>query len=66
MCGCQAICSSTAEQIVSQLPVQLELLLWTVRSAAQHPLLNVCSYGFIELEAVGFPVICNPVAREFT
>ena len=32
---------------------------------AQHPPLNVCLYGFMELEAVGFPVMCHLVARKF-
>ena len=33
---------------------------------AQHPLLNVYPYGYILLGAVGFPVVCHLVAREFT
>ena len=34
--------------------------------AAQHPLLSVCPYGSIELEAVGFSIVCHLFAGEFT
>ena len=40
-----------------------------LESKAQQPsilFLSICPNGFIELEAVGFPVICQFVVREFT
>ena len=64
MLGCWDIALPSAKEIDSQLSVQHHTVgTIALESKAQHPLLNVCPKGFIEYEAVGFPVICHLLAQ---
>ena len=69
MLGC-----STTQDLAKSFPIVCVILAldsWNYCSGeqdpiARHPFLNVYLYGFIELEAVAFPVHYYPAAREFS